>query len=58
MGGQMSSITKGNFLAITVKDSEKLFVIVDIDGENVRLEDTVSGVIITESARVISKRHC
>jgi hypothetical protein len=54
----MSKIAKGNFLAITVKDSEKLFVIVDIDGENVRLEDTVSGVIITESARVISKRHC
>ena len=52
----MSRVVKGNLLAITTKGSEKLFLIVDIDGANVRLEDTVSGVITTEDASVISKR--
>ena len=52
----MSRIIKGNSLAITIKGSEKLFEIVAVDGSNVRLEDSVSGAIVTESASVISQR--
>ena len=52
----MSRIIKGNSLAITIKGSEKLCEIIAVDGSNVRLEDSVSGAIVTESASVISQR--
>ena len=44
----MSRVIKGNFLAITIKGSEKLFSIVDVDGSTVRLEDTVAPATVDE----------
>ena len=52
----MSAITEGNYLAITVKGSEKLFLIVGIEGELLRLEDAVSGAMISENAAIVSQR--